>query len=244
MSMTVRLMREGKHKAVQYSQPSMKIAVGLMLLAVTATAQKRSVPNPLQTAQSRIEQQDKQIAELRGDLSAARNQTRETTDTVRANLEGQIQSVSARLFQSQMETAAIREVSAGKDELIQQLQSQIAQGKDHAIDTTKVAIIAEQAATKAARVASTRHAIDSKELKTTSDLAGSAADAARQAAESSERNKHTLDAALGEITRLTGIIEKLARSEIVSRRLMVIVACLTVLVIALIFARLRFSGGK
>jgi uncharacterized coiled-coil protein SlyX len=216
-----------------------RAALILLILAVCATAGDPK----LATLESRISAQDRTITDLRSELALARAGVQNRIDTARSGLEFAKAALEAKLDQARNESAATETLIASKEQIIHELSTQVDQlrARPAGDSATTVAVIADAATAikSAAKVATTRHALDTAELKTTSSLAGSAAGSARQAVDLGQANRIALLDALLEIERLTGIIDVLSRSEVVGRRLLVIVAVLIVLVLAVVVLRFR-----
>jgi uncharacterized coiled-coil protein SlyX len=209
----------------------------LLILAVSAPAARDP---KLAVLESRVTAQDKTITELRTELALARASVQNRIDTALSGLEFKVAALEGELDRAHAETVAAQTAINGRDQTIRALNTQLDQARARATDSSTAAVAdAVMAAKVAVKVATTRHASDAAEFKSASTLASSAAASASQAVDLGESNSRALRAALREIERLTAIIAALTRSEVVGRRLMVIVAVLIVLLFAVVIARFR-----
>jgi len=201
--------------------PKLAIAIFIFVLTCPAGADQKTLAR---TQENRIASQDKLVSELRNQLDQARAQTATRVEVAKAGLETLNHELQAELDQARTDTSAARTITAAKEALIRALSEQLEQAKRERPETARVAAIAETAVKTAVKAATIRHAEDAAELKRSTALAATAAANSEQAAHTGEDNGRTLQSALNEIITLTQIIETSARSETLTRRLLVILA--------------------
>jgi hypothetical protein len=192
---------------------------------------------------ARLAMRDQTITQLRSELATARAQTGERIEAARTGLEFQLRDLESKVTAARAATDTAQQLTAARDDQIRQLSQQLNvqtnQSSARLADSTKVQTIADSAVKTAVRVATARHTEDAARLQTTSTLAGSAAERAKEAARLGEANSQSLTDARKQIAALNRTLDAIHAAETKSRRLMVVIACLMILTIAILGTRLR-----
>lgn len=211
----------------------LRLQLALLALLFQQTLSARDPK--LDALDSKISSQDRQITELRMELQTSRQNVQNRIDTATSGLEIQKASLELKLDQVKEQTLTAQAAVSAREQTIRALNVQLDQLRAHAVDTSTVAIaVAASAVNTAAKVATTRHQLDSTQLKTANVLASNAAENAGKAAKLGDENAAKLRIALGDIDGLTKVIAAMTRTETVGRRLSVITAGLLVVLIGLV----------